>query len=212
MKLFACPGTCSLAPHIALHELGLTHEIEWVFLREGDGQKPEYLRINPIGGVPVLQMPNNEYLTEVQVILQYLADQKPESGLAPAPGSPERYRLQQWLSLISTELHKSFYPIFFARRILPEHEAAWEALVGHFRGRLEQRWQVVSDRLGDHTWVFGEHFTVADIYLYVVLVWWTKGLNFKLSNWPRLEDFKARVEARPAVQKALEKEAASSKA
>jgi len=212
MKLFACPGTCSLAPHIALHELDLPHEIEFIDLRSGEGQKPEYLRINPIGGVPVLQMPNQEYLTEVQVILQYLADQKPESGLAPAAGTPERYRLQQWLSLISTELHKSFYPLFFARRILPEHKDAWDALAGHFRERLETRWRVVSDRLGDHPWVMGHHYSVADIYLYVILTWWAKALKLPVQDWPRLQEFMARVEARPAVQKALEKESANSKA
>ena len=197
-----------MAPHVLLHELELPHEVEWINLRRGDGQKPDYLRVNPLGAVPVLEMDNGEYLTEVQVILQYLADLVPAKELAQPAGTPERYRLQQWLSLISTELHKSFYPQFFSRRIHADAAAADE-MAAHFRKRLEQRWQVVSDRLGDEPWVMGTHFSVADIYLFVVLVWWTKGLGHTLAKWPHLEDFFTRMQARPSVLAVQEKETAA---
>jgi glutathione S-transferase len=205
MKLYACPGTCSLAPHIALHELDLPHELHCINLQRGEGQTPAYLAKNPLGAVPLLELPSGQVLTEVQVILQYIADQKPELRLAPPPGDPERYRLQQWLSLISTELHKSFFPIFFGSRILSDPGAV-EELGTYYKQRLNARWQVVCDRLGEQDWVLGTQYSVADIYLYVVLTWWSKGLGMDLDRWPNLIGFMQRMEARPAVQAALRKE------
>lgn len=205
MKLYACPGTCSLAPHIALHELGLPHELHWLDLRRGDGQSPHYLAKNPLGAVPLLELDSGQVLTEVQVILQYLADQKPELGLVPPPTDPERYRLQQWLSLIATELHRNFYPLFFGARVLSDAQSV-EELGQHFRQRLRSRWQVVGEKLGENPWLLGEQYTVADIYLFVVLTWWLKGLQLDLDAWPNLLGFMQRMEARPAVQAALEAE------
>jgi glutathione S-transferase len=205
MKLYACPSTCSLAPHIALLELGLDHEFVPVDLLKGQGQAPQYLAKNPLGAVPLLELDSGQVLTEAQVILQYLADQKPELKLAPAAGDPERYRLQQWLSLISTELHKSFYPLFFGKRIHSQPEAA-EELARHYRERLNVRWQVVSDRLADQPWLMGQQYTVADIYLFVVLTWWVQALRLPLDHWPNLGQFMQRMLQRPAVQAALQRE------
>ena len=202
MKLYGCPGTCSLAPHIALHELDLPHEYLCIDLRRGDGQSPQYLAKNLLGAVPLLELASGQVLTEVQVILQYLADQKPEAGLAPPPTHPERYRLQQWLSLIATELHRNFYPLFFGGRFVSDAQAV-EELAEHFRQRLRSRWQVVCDRLGENDWLLGQQYTVADIYLYVVLTWWVKGLQLELDAWPNLLGFIQRMESRPAVQAAL---------
>lgn len=205
MKIYGCPGTCSLAPHIALHELDLPHEFVCVNLRRGEGQSPDFLAKNALGSVPLLELPSGQVLTEVQVILQYLADQKPEVALIPPPANPERYRVQQWLSLISTELHKNFFNIFFGKRILTDPQGV-EQLAEFYRNRLRQRFEVVSDRLADQNWLAGDIYGVADIYLYVILTWWTQGLGQTLESWPNLIGFKQRMEARPAVQKALHTE------
>ncbi|MGE0492156.1 MAG: glutathione S-transferase N-terminal domain-containing protein [Vulcanimicrobiota bacterium] len=196
MKLYAFPGACSLGPHIALHELGLEHELELLNPRR-DLQGAEHLARNPLGMVPVLELDAGGYLTECGAILQYLADRKPESGLAPAPADFERYRLQELLSLIATELHKSFYPLFFGQQILQD-EAARGQMVEFYASRLEQRWQVISDRLGSRDWLLESGYSVADIYLYVVLTWWLY-LKRSLEPWPNLASFVERMRARPAV-------------
>ncbi|MCA9794534.1 MAG: glutathione S-transferase family protein [Candidatus Eremiobacteraeota bacterium] len=198
MKLYAFTGACSLGPHIALHELGLEHELELLKPKQGDLQSAEHLARNPLGMVPVLEFEPGKYLTECGAILQFLADRKPESGLAPAPTDFERYRLQEWLSFVATELHKSFYPLFFGSQILKEDQAARQQMVEFYASRLEKRWQVVSDRLGDREWLLESGYSVADIYLYVVLSWWLF-LKRSLETWPNLASFVERMRARPAV-------------
>lgn len=205
MKLYACPHTCSLGPHIALHELGLEHELVLIDLQAGEGQTPEHLKRNPLGMVPVLELDDGALLTECSAILQYLADRKPEAGLAPARDSFERYRLQEWLSLISTEFHKSFYPLFFGSKILPDDDPR-RTMQAFFRERLRKRWQVASDRLGDGPWLMGERYTVADIYLYVIMTWW-EVLRQSLDDWPNLAALRDRIASRPAVRSARAAEA-----
>ncbi len=198
MKLYFSAGACSLAPHLVLHELGIPFEIEKVDLRSKKTKGGADLRaINPKGYVPALVLDDGSLLTEVAAILQYLADRKPESGLAPANGTMERYRLQEWLSYLGTEIHKPFRPLF-DKHTTDERRAA-------VIDELGQRFAFASKALDGKSFLLGETFTVADAYLFTLLGWsrWTA---LDLSPWPVLVDFVARVSARPAVQAAMRAE------
>lgn len=195
MKLYFSPGACSLSPHIVLREAGYAFDLERVDLRtkqlKSGGELGE---INPKGMVPALVLDDGQVLTEGPAIVQYLADQRPETGLAPKSGTMERYRLQEWLNYISTELHKGFTPLFN-----PQTPDDWKKVV---RENLHKRFDYLSKRLEGRTWLMGEQFTVADAYLFTVLGW-TRFVNMDLSPWPALVQFVERVSARPAVQDAL---------
>jgi glutathione S-transferase len=198
MKLYYSPGACSLSPHIALREAGLNFELVQVDLaskKTASGQN--YLEINPAGYVPCLQLDDGRTLTEGPAILQYLADQVPGKLLAPANGSFERYYLQQWLNFISTELHKSFSPLFN-----PGASEDWKNAV---RQTIAARLGVVATRLKDAPYLLGDSLSVADIYLFVVLGW-AAYVNLDLSPWPALQAFMGRVGGREAVQAALRAE------
>lgn len=207
MKLYHFPGTCSRAPHIVLEELGIPFELHEVNLMKGEGQTPEYKQINPTGGVPVLELGPDDRLREVQVILQYLADQHPDKKLAPPAGTRQRYELMQWLGFLSTDVHKNFFPVFFNARILSDPQAQQE-LRGKFVERLAPRWQALSEQLGDQDYLLGD-YTIADAYLYTVLTWAKKTQQTLPAN---LEAYMQRMEARPAVQRVLSKEAPAVKA
>lgn len=200
MKLYVMHGACSLAPHIALHELGLEHETVPINLRKGEGQTPEYLQRNPVGAVPVLETDDGKTITEVMAILLYLSSLKPEAGWIPADPIP----LYERLSFIASELHKSFFPLFFGERLLTSKESVAE-LGAAYKERLNVRWGRVSQWLGDQDYLLGQ-FGPADIYLYVVLTWWLRGIQQSLDSWPNLLAFVQRVEARPGVLAALEHE------
>jgi len=198
MKLFYAPGVCSLSPHIALREAGLTFDLQKVDTKtkamEGDGN---YLEINPKGYVPLLQLDDGSYLSEGPVIAQYIADLKPESKLAPPNGTMERYRLQEWLGFLNSEVHKSFGPLF--KPTTPEEYKT------AMREQLAGRFDYISAQLKGKQYLMGDTFTVADGYLFT-LIGWTKWTHIDLSRWPVLEEFMARVAARPAVQDALRAE------
>lgn len=198
MKLFYTPGACSISPHIALCEAGLAHTIDKVDLRAKKTESgADYLAINPKGYIPALQLDNGEILVEGAAIVQYIADQKPESGLAPKNGTMERYRLQEWLTFISSELHKGFSPLF--------NQAIPDDVKKIFRDRLAQRWAHVDKALAGKNFVMGNNFTVADGYLYN-MTRWAKRVEMDLSAYPNVAAFAARVEARPKVQEALKAE------
>ena len=195
MKLYFAPGTCALSPHIVLNELGLPYELVQVDLKArktADGR--DFLAINPKGYVPALEIDGGQYLTEGPAIVQYLADLKPEAALAPAPGSLERVRLQEWLNFISTEIHKNFSALF--NKALP---AAARAL---FQDKLVQRLAFVERHLQSHEYLLGSRFTVADAYLFTVARW-SPQFEIDLARWPALDAFMKRVGARPAVKAAL---------
>lgn len=200
MKLYVMPGACSLAPHIALHELGIAHDISSINLRKGEGQSPEHLARNPVGAVPVLETEDGRTITEVMAILLYLAGKHPEAGWIPADPVP----LFERLSFVATELHKSFFPLFFGERIVSTPEAVGE-LARTYKERLRVRWARVSGWLGTQDYLLGS-FGPADIYLYVILTWWLRGIKESLEEWPNLVAFVQRMEARPGVLAALEHE------
>lgn len=199
LKLFLKPGACSLSPHIALEEAGLPYETESVDLaRKVTASGGNFFEINPKGYVPALRLETGELLTEGPAIVQYIADQVPERQLAPAHGTIGRYRLQSWLNYIGTELHKSCSPFFN-----PMAKDDWKAAA---RANLERRLRHVDDHLGaGSAYLLGDHFSVADGYLFTVLSW-MKPIGFDLSPYPNLQAFQARVAARPAVQAALKAE------
>lgn len=198
MKLYFSPGACSLGPHIALREAALSFEAVKVDLRSHKtGAGADFYAINPKGYVPALELDGGGLLTECAAILQYVADQKPAAKLAPAAGTIDRYRLQEWLNFIGTELHKSFSPLF--------NPATPEAFRETTRERLEKRFAYVEQRLAGRKFLLGDDFTVADAYLYTVLNW-SKGVGIDRAKWPALEAYFTRVGERPAVQAAREAE------
>jgi glutathione S-transferase len=198
MKLYYVPGVCSLASHIALREASLPFTLDKMDRETRITESGEnYLQLNPKGSVPALRLDNGEVLTEGAVILQYIADRAPQSGLAPAAGTMERYRLMEWLNYIATEVHKQFSPLFNPK--LPPEWRENQLSV------LAKRFDALSERLGKQPYLMGERFTVADAYLYVVLRWSAR-LKIDLSAWPVLTSYLARVTARPAVAAALQAE------
>lgn len=198
MKLYYYPGACSMAAHIVLREAGYDFELEQVDLASkttASGQ--DYLQINSKGYVPALVLDNGEVLTEDVVILSYLADLKPETRLAPLAGSLECYRQMEWLNYIATELHKTLGALFNPA-ITPEWKANQLAL-------FERRIGWLSQRLGKQPYLTGEHFDIADAYLFTVLGW-CRLFDIDLARWPNLPDYMARIAARPAVQAAMQAE------
>jgi glutathione S-transferase len=198
MKLYFSPGACSLASHIALREAGLDFRLEKVDLRThrtADGR--DYYAINPKGYVPALELDDGAVLTEGAAILQYIADQRPAAGLAPAAGTLDRYRLQEWLGFIGTELHKSFSPLF--NPTTPDDVRAAT------RERLEGRFGFTAAALDGRPFLLGEHFTVADAYLYTVLGW-TKAVGIDRTERRVLDALNQRVGERPTVGAARDAE------
>lgn len=198
MKLYFSPGACSLSPHIALREAGLPVELVKVDLQAktlADGS--DFRAINAKGSVPVLALPEGGVLTEGPAIVQYIADRNPAAGLAPANGTPERYRLQEILNFITSELHKGFSPLFN-----PNCPPEWKEQV---KAMLGQRFDWLSGQLDGKSYLMGEQFSVADGYLFTVL-FWTRWVGIDLTKWPVLHAFFQRVAARPQVQAALAEE------
>jgi glutathione S-transferase len=198
MKLYFAPGACSLSPHIVLEEAGLAVETEQVNNQEKKTKSgKDYWTVNPKGQVPALQLDNGEMLTEGPVIVQYLADQKPASGLVPAAGTIERYRVQEWLNFITSELHKSFGPIF--RPTTPD---AYKTIS---RENLGKRFDWLDKQLAGKQYLMGDKFTVADAYLFTVLRW-SPRVEIDISKWSNLKAYVDRVAARPKVQAAMKAE------
>ena len=198
MKLYYLTGACSLASNISLREAGLKFELVKVDRHtKMTSEGADYREINPKGYVPALRLDNGEILTENDAILQYIADRNPAAKLAPPAGSFERYRLIEWLSFVSTELHKSFTPLFRAEA----PDAAKEYTGKVLRARLDY----LEKAMGTRTFLVGEHFTVADAYLFVVLGWGAH-VAIDLGSWPQLKRFHERVGARPHVVEALKSE------
>jgi glutathione S-transferase len=198
MKLYYSPGACSLSPHIALLEAGLPYDLVKVDVRakkleNGD----DFLKVNPKGQVPVLQLDNGEFVTEGPVIVQMIADQASAKNLAPARDSAERYKLLEWLNFITTELHKNFSPLF--QPVIPDEVKSF------FKERIMGKFKYADSKLAGQDYLMGKQFTVADGYLFVMLKW-AERTGLDVSALTNLTAFKDRVAARPKVQEALTRE------
>ena len=198
MKLYYSPGACSLASHIALYETGLPFEIDRLIkTTKMTVGGEDFMQINPKGYVPTIKLDDGSILTEGAAVLQYIADQKPDSGLAPKAGTIERYRLQEWLTFISSEIHKSFSPFF--------NKDATEEVKTNSRNHLIKRLAYVETQLANNPYLMGDHFTVADAYMFVV-VNWSNHVGFDLGPFPKIQEYLARIAVRPAVQAAMKAE------
>ena len=194
--LYYAPGACSLSPSIALREAGLPFDLVRVDLRaKKTASGDDYLAIMPKGYVPALRLPDGQLLTEGAVMVQYIADQKPEAQLAPPAGTMARYRLMEWLNFIATELHKGMSPLY--------NPTANEEFKKSLKERLAGRWSVLASALRTTPYLMGDHFTVADGYACYVLRAWQRFLKEDLARWPELADYYARLVARPTVAAAL---------
>jgi glutathione S-transferase len=199
MKLYFAPDTCSLSPHIVLQELGMPYELVRVNNRtKRTSTGEDFLAVNPKGYVAALELKTGEVLTEGPAIVQYLADLKPEAGLAPAAGTLARVRLQEWLNFITSEIHSGSSPLF--NRALPEEALAI------FRDRLFRRLDFIEVNLASRHYLVGDGFTVADAYLFTVLGW-MKGFSIDLDRWPATARHMQRIGVRASVQAALAREA-----
>jgi glutathione S-transferase len=198
MKLYYTPGACSLAPHIALREAGLQFDLDKVDLgtkKTASGE--DFLKANPKGYVPALRTTQGNVLTEASVLVQYVADQKPEANLAPKLGTMERYQMMEWLNFIATELHKGFGPLWNPNAPAETKEAA--------KTNLFKRFDTLEAHFANNDYLLGKQFTVADAYLFTVMNW----ANFHkldMSKWSKLGQYLGRVAARPKVQEALKAE------
>ena len=198
MKLYYIPSACSLSPHIVANELGLSIELVKVdpkTKRTEHGK--DFLAINPKGYVPALQLDDGKVLTEGPAIVQYLADLKPDAQLAPANGSMARYRVQEMLGYINSDLHKSYIPLF--------NPASSDDVRAERLAYLHERYRLIEAALGRTPFLLGERFTITDAYLFVVTRW-SQFVKLDLSQFPNLLAFQARIAARPAVQAAMRRE------
>ena len=200
MKLYIKPGACSLASHISLIEAGLRFETDVVTTKDGaktTAKGINFLTINPKGYIPTLETQTGEILTEGMAVLQYIADRAPEKGLAPANGTFERYKLQEWLTFIGTELHKGVGPLW--------NPATPEAYRTIAKENVSKRLDWLATQLEGRTFLMGQTFTVADAYLFTVLSW-SNMLKLGLTKWPSLMGYVERVKNRPAVHQAMKAE------
>jgi len=199
MKLYYSPGACSLSPHIALLEAGLPYDLVKVDLRakkleNGD----DFLQVNPKGQVPALALDTGEMVTEGPIIIQMIADKVADKKLAPARDSNERYKLLEWLNYITTELHKNLGPMFSP--VLADDAKAF------FKDRAMGKFKYVDSQLAGREYLMGSQFTVADGYLFTMIMWAQDRLGFDLSGLPNVTAYKARVAARPQVGEAPKRE------
>ena len=195
MKLYYSPGACSLSPNIVAHEAGIELRLQKVDTKTKTVTATgDYWAINPKGYVPALELDDGEILTEGPTIVQYLADLKPQAGLAPTSGTVERYRLQEMLGYINSEIHKT-YSMLFKAELPAEVRAEREDY-------LRKRYGLLDERLAGRQYLFGDKFTVADAYLFTVTNW-AKAVKADLSKLAHLQKFQERVAARPAVKAAM---------
>jgi len=198
MKLYYSPGACSLSPHIALHEAGIAFEPVLASTKSHKLQDgTDYYGINPLGYVPMLELDDGTRLREGPAIVQYIADLAPAKNLAPAAGTLQRYRLQEWLTFIGTEIHKGYSPLF--NPAMPEEAKTL------FRDKLKSRYEWLDGQLADKPYLMGEQFSVADGYLFTVTNW-SQPTGIDIAGLSKLQAWRARVGARPAVQAAMKAE------
>jgi glutathione S-transferase len=198
MKLYYAPGACSLSPHIVAHEAGVPIELERVDTKtKKTASGADYWQVNPKGQVPALQLDDGDILTEGPAIVQAIVEQAPGSKLVPAAGTKERLRVLEWLNYVTSEIHKSFTPLF-----KPNTPDAYKAIA---KEHLEAQFTRVDKHLAGKQYLTGDQFTVADAYLFVVLRW-SVFHHIDLARWPNVAAFMTRVAERPKVKEALQAE------
>lgn len=199
MKLYFSPGTCSLSPHIVLREAGFEFTTEKVDLKAHVTSSGAALAsVHGKNYVPILELDSGERLTEGPVIVQYLADQKPQAELIPRVGTMQRYQVLEWLNYTTSELHKTFYPLFHPELPVDDWREASRAKIARTFG-----W--VNAQLGEQKYLVGERFSVADAYLFTVANW-VNAVGIDLVQWPALAQYQARIAARPRVRETLQAE------
>ena len=198
MKLYYSPGACSLSPHIVAREAGVDVELEKVDTRSHTfNGGSDFYKVNPKGYVPALEIKAGDVLTEGPAIVQYLGDQKPQSGIVPPAGDAQRYRLQEMLGYINSEIHKTYSPLF-GKDVKPE-------VADERRAYLRKRYAYLEGILATNQYLVGNKFSPADAYLYTVTRW-APFVKLDLTEFQNLQAFQKRIEARPAVQQALKEE------
>jgi glutathione S-transferase len=198
MKLYYITGACSLSPHIALRETGLSFDLEQVDSKTKKTKSGgDFLKVNPKGYVPALQLDDGQTLTEAAVIVQYIADKKPESKLLPPAGTTERYRAQEWLNYVATEIHKGVGALFNPKLTDP-----WKDVL---RESVAPKFDYLSKRLEGRSYAFGDGFSAVDGYLFTVLGW-PQYVGIDLAKWPVLKSYTDGIAKRPSVQAALKAE------
>lgn len=198
MKLYYAPGACSMAPHIVACEAGLPLDLVKVDIpnkKTADGG--DYWKINPKGYVPTLVLDDGQTVTEVGVVCQYLADQKPDSGLVPKFGTMARYRQMEALNFAATEVHKQIGALFNPMMTLEMKQVQL--------GTIDRRLNALEAMLGGKAYIMGDQFTAADAYLFTVLSW-TNPLKIDVSKWPNIKAYMGRVAERPKVREAMKAE------
>lgn len=198
MKLYYAPGACSMAPHIVANELGTQLDLEKVDIPNKKTESgADFWGVNVKGYVPALKLDDGTVLTEVGVIIQYLADQKPESGLTAKAATMDRYRQMEAVNFVATEVHKQLGALFNPK-MTPEMKEVQQGTIG-------RRFDALEKMLAGKEYLANNKFSVADAYLFTVLNW-TGGLKVDLTKWPNIKAFQARIGARPAVQKTMKEE------
>jgi glutathione S-transferase len=201
MKLYFSPGACSQASIIAFHEAGAPVELVRVDTKSHtlkDGS--DFYKINPRGYVPALQLDSGEVFTEGAALLQFIGDQKPESAVIPKTGTVDRLRANEWLTFVSSEIHKTYSPLF--------NPALADEAKAVFKDKLAKRFDELDKHFAGHKFLMGEQFTVADGYLFTV-TGWSNNVGIDLSKWKNLSEFRQRVADRPKVKAALQAEKAA---
>jgi len=204
MKLYYSQGACSLAPHIILEELGISYTAQQIQFDKGDADTAEFRKMSPFGYVPVLEMTNGTFLTEGVAIQLYLADQNPAMNLAPRSGTFERAKLYEWMTLLSTEIHKGFNPLF-GPQAFSKTPAGAEEVKTAVMETLGRKLDMVDTLIANKTYVMGDQFTIAEGYLFTLLNW-TNYVGMKREKWPNLLAHSKTMMTRPAVRRVMESE------
>lgn len=204
MKLYFSPGACCMSCHIALQEAKIPFELVYVGRHADEAVKKAYLQINPLGAVPALELNDKTILTQNIAILEYIADQKPETGLIAKAGTIERAEIMKWLSLVASDLHKSFLPLFVLSRI-SQHAVAQEDIKKWSFANIDKYLSLIDKHLQDKTYLAGEKFTIADCYLFTVYSW-TSHISFPTDKYTALNRYSKTIASRPSVIAVHERE------
>jgi glutathione S-transferase len=205
MKLYFAPGACSLATHIALTETAMTYELEQVNLKNKTCFSGDFTKINWKGCVPAIVMNNGEVLTECTTTMQYIAETKGDTNFYPKAGTTERYKTNEWMNFIATEIHKTFGSLFIKNGLFEKNPEAMTEYKHFITENITAKFNSISEKLGKNDYLVGKNFTIADAYLFTIMSW-GKYLNFDFSKWANLTAYQNRIYQRPSVQKALKEE------